>query len=387
MIKGIGRAAVSLGITLLLLALGLALIEGVGALCRGRQLEPSLTLRTLIRLGWADPIPLADDENASQVPDADALPLLDGHYVTSEEQLVALAPDFQRADVLLGNTPFSRLATPSARITRDDPALGLMLKPNLHIETGILKTLLYSPWDPVTYSLPASRRSDLSPAARSFLDTYGFNRHELRTDDAGFRVTLPTSAAPRIILVVGDSVGFGLGVPDADTLPSQLQKRWGAGIRVINACVPGADTTMNLARLRHLIDHPPGQLAGLIYVHCENDYKKGATAADVVTPLADIADGARLPYRVLVSQQYLPRALPDVFRSRLRKVYLTRKPELDRLAAARGFTVIDTTALVEERCRALNSRLGGADFYVDHCHFSALGLEHIAQRVPDPPAP
>jgi hypothetical protein len=55
------------------------------------------------------------------------------------------------------------------------------------------------------------------------------------------------------------------------------------------------------------------------------------------------------------------------------------------LARARGFTVVDTAEVVEAHCEAEGSRFAGAALYVDHCHYSRLGLARIAERVPRAP--
>jgi hypothetical protein len=58
-----------------------------------------------------------------------------------------------------------------------------------------------------------------------------------------------------------------------------------------------------------------------------------------------------------------------------------------RNADVRRFTVIDTTALLQERCRTVGSRLGGTDSDVHHCHLLSSGLEQLAETVEPPHLP
>jgi acyl-CoA thioesterase-1 len=62
----------------------------------------------------------------------------------------------------------------------------------------------------------------------------------------------PSVAQTTTILAFGDSLTAGLGLGDADSFPSQLEKRLraeGRDVRVINAGVSGDTTSMGLARL------------------------------------------------------------------------------------------------------------------------------------------
>lgn len=62
----------------------------------------------------------------------------------------------------------------------------------------------------------------------------------------------PAYAETTTILAFGDSLTAGLGLADAESFPSQLEKRLkaeGRDVRVINAGVSGDTTSMGLARL------------------------------------------------------------------------------------------------------------------------------------------
>jgi acid stress-induced BolA-like protein IbaG/YrbA len=66
-------------------------------------------------------------------------------------------------------------------------------------------------------------------------------RYAYSTDDHGFRKTVPSVDSNEQVLIVGDSVHFGVGVADEFTAASHLQKMVGERYRIINASVGGYD--------------------------------------------------------------------------------------------------------------------------------------------------
>jgi acyl-CoA thioesterase I len=64
--------------------------------------------------------------------------------------------------------------------------------------------------------------------------------------------SLPATAKPPEVLVFGDSLTAGYGLPAADAFPAQLEARLkddGVGVKIVNAGVSGDTTTDGLARL------------------------------------------------------------------------------------------------------------------------------------------
>jgi lysophospholipase L1-like esterase len=108
------------------------------------------------------------------------------------------------------------------------------------------------PGSEFTFDREAAVRHGLSP---DYLDawervTYRVNSLGLRGED----VSLAKSAGTQRILVLGDSVGFGWGIEEQDTLSNQLQQllgqsRSGQHFEVWNAGVPGYATWQELAYL------------------------------------------------------------------------------------------------------------------------------------------
>ncbi|GAB4325314.1 MAG: hypothetical protein Kow0059_21320 [Candidatus Sumerlaeia bacterium] len=76
----------------------------------------------------------------------------------------------------------------------------------------------------------------------------------IRTNSLGLRddPIPPKPSGERRILFLGDSVVFGTRLAQHDTLPEQLERRLGAGVRVINAGVEGYSTFQQYHQLRHI---------------------------------------------------------------------------------------------------------------------------------------
>ncbi|MCS6912902.1 MAG: GDSL-type esterase/lipase family protein [Myxococcales bacterium] len=95
---------------------------------------------------------------------------------------------------------------------------------------------------------------------------------------AGGRVTvgplgLRGRAEPGGVLLLGDSAGFGQGLDDDQTVAAQLERllaEKGHPLPVINAGVPGYNTTLQLAQLRLLLPQLRPRQVVLLYV-VDND--------------------------------------------------------------------------------------------------------------------
>lgn len=380
-------------ITLSILLVGLVVVEGVGSLIHFRKEEPSMTYRALKNLGWIRDGKVAKTKKKKAKKEKEeevapvALPTSDfikQRYITDPAEVEALLPDFSKAGVLLGNSPFEELVTEEARVTHET-ANGLELKPDLSFETGFLRSAIFNPIDPLTYAIHLDHEKDLSPAARAFLERYGFGKHRVNTDSRGDRKTEPVVDAEGVVLIVGDSVAFGVGVPDGATLASCLQRR-DSSVKYVNCGVPGASPVHNRLRLIDRLEAYKGRVKGLIYVHCENDYTdtKGITPEEIVNGLVEALKDSHVEYRVFVAQQYLYRSVPFVFPEREEEKarnYYALKDRLITAAKKNGFETVDGWELVNDYAVEKGSLLSGAALYVDHAHYSSTGLERLASKI------
>ena len=88
----------------------------------------------------------------------------------------------------------------------------------------------------------------LSDNLVNYLNNQTLLNYQYSTNKNGFRTTLPKINAKKKILVIGDSVTFGVGVDDTNTVVSKLQQIFGNSIQFINA---GVGAYNGLQAVRH----------------------------------------------------------------------------------------------------------------------------------------
>lgn len=97
---------------------------------------------------------------------------------------------------------------------------------------------------------------------------------DIRTDSFGCRIGPAAPESAEVVLFIGDSMTFGLGLPDSATIPGLLQARLNQAapdhpVRVVNASVIGYDFRQYLHQLRRLI---PSLKPSLVIIGiCYND--------------------------------------------------------------------------------------------------------------------
>lgn len=303
--KVLRLALANLAIAAVLLAVTLVAVEGIAALRRPSQPRTAVVWNAWCAITGRRPKKAAAESGqsfrANRLNDEQRAALRERALV-DESDVAALLPAFKAGGVVLGSTAFDELATFEARVTRDDPALGLCLKPDLDIRCGFLRSMCFSPLDPATFSIRTADAPKLDPKADAFLRRYAFCPTTFRTDSRGDRVTLPNIERPDIIAVVGDSVAFGVMVGDDQTLASCLQRR-NLSARYMNLGVPGSDAEGNLKRLGACLREFGDRVRGVVYVHCENDLgdlAPGWKPRDIADRLADMLDRSSIGYRVFV---------------------------------------------------------------------------------------
>ena len=168
-------------------------------------------------------------------------------------------------------------------LVQPDPELGYVLRPGVAISGYVLKAN-----DPLNLDPPVLYlRSDtqLSAAAGRFIAAHQRGHFVCTTNGHALRRTLPAVAAERRLLMVGDSVCFGLGVDDEATMASFLQRRIGPQVRVLNAGVGGFDGLQAGKMAARLASE--AAYDRLVYVACENDFgHRAETAPEVLAPFA-----------------------------------------------------------------------------------------------------
>ncbi|RJP58844.1 MAG: SGNH/GDSL hydrolase family protein [Candidatus Auribacter fodinae] len=308
-------------------------------------------------------------------------------YICDENQIKKLFSSFMDNNVSFGNSPYVELIFPSNTLTDVDAKTGRFNKPDMKFNFAFLRSRLFNAFDPVAYWKLCTDKP-LSADVQAFLDQYALRVTTVTTDADGYRLTVPASDANSIILVVGDSVAFGGGIDDEDTISSQMQAKY-PYFKFINAGVPGAQSFDALERLKESLGRFGNRIKGVVYVHCENDFISASayTPAQLVSELSFILDAHSVRYRVLVYQEYIYGTMPDIARNRTDEELLNLKrlkEETLALAAQRGVAVVDFYDIVNMRRTQSGCPLGGFELYIDHCHFSPEGVRMVVDAVPPP---
>ena len=100
------------------------------------------------------------------------------------------------------------------------------------------------------------------------------------------------AAAPRTVLIVGDSLSAGYGIAAASAWPALLAARVeGRGVRIVNASISGETTAGGLARLPKLLaeQHPAIVLVEL----GANDGLRGLPLAEIRSNLRALIESVR----------------------------------------------------------------------------------------------
>lgn len=274
-------------------------------------------------------------------------------------------------------------------LVRPDAERGWVLRAGAGVVGHVLHSAIPMNLDPPVVYLP--REATPSPELHAFLGKETRLRFEYTVDDDGFRRTLPEVRAERRVLVVGDSVAFGVGVGDGDTLVSALQALVGDDVQLVNAGVGEYGPHQILATAEQLAGQ--GSWEALVYVACQNDFDAppGETylneARRTLRRLGPLSE----PYagRVLVVLQtaldYTGRGVIDDGawpRFEFDEEQTTRlREELPALARGLGFAYRDWTDVVEKETERHRSLLHPFALYADHVHLSPLGNRLAAAQI------
>jgi hypothetical protein len=196
---------------------------------------------------------------------------------------------------------------------------------------------------------------------------------DVKTDADGNRVIIPsyaslhvdlTSAPERTVLLLGDSVVFGFGLPDTDTMASQLQRVCATqqlNYEIRNIGVPGYTSWNEYAALADYLKQHQLTDVVLLYISndltFENDYPRIGRGA--FASFSGKEDRLHRFLRVLCTHVYVADLLSDGVK-RLADVKKQEQPSVGRFDAQRLQPAIDYSmqALreIQELCREKNIR-------------------------------
>jgi hypothetical protein len=198
---------------------------------------------------------------------------------------------------------------------------------------------------------------------------------------------VPEVKSDKQILIIGDSVPFGVGVDDEYTVASQLQKMIGAQYGIINAGVGNYNGHQAFEMAKKLSNGK--NFSGLIYVACQNDFMQAeswvADAADVLTKINTLS-GRFNNNIIIIFETYMEYNLRDIFLDsgwsdkRIEKTHSLRM-SLPKITAGFGFEYYDWTDAVSKFMDKEKSIFSRFALYSDHAHLSPLGNRLLANEL------
>lgn len=292
--------------------------------------------------------------------------------------------------------------------------LGARLRSNVSIRAHYLKSKVPHNMSSIKgYMFPAGIMYPMYPPARNMHAPLLFLNNKLNYSDdledyiesestvsclmssneLGFRNTYPKSNGEKEVLVIGDSVAFGLGVDDESTVASHLQKKIGVEYKVINAALSGYGTRENFAMIDEFKER---HFSHLVYIICENDFRP-VSPADMEDPVG---------YTVVHAMNIIERIEKDylkmfdhvtvVHHSHIYGaiMYLSScddeglKPidNINRMAIAKtkgtNISFLSWADIAKIYSTKIKKSIFAIDaLYVDHCHFSSEGNELLASHI------
>lgn len=273
-------------------------------------------------------------------------------------------------------------------LVEPDERVEFKLRPNRDISAYMLKTIAPLNFDPPVVHI--KKDSKLSPDLANYIKKESRLKYSYTTDKNGFRTTVPSVTSDEKILIIGDSVAFGVGVADRYTIASWLQERLGDRFEVINAGVGDYDGRRAFRLAKEL--GGSGRYSSLIYVACQNDFMWSSSysdwaqeARDLLTCLKEIS-GNFNDNVVVFLHTYMEYCLRDIFREKgwqrdwIEKTDLLRE-KLPTICNELGLKYCDWTEIVGDFEKENKSIFSGFALYADHCHLSPLGNRLAAEKI------
>ena len=126
-------------------------------------------------------------------------------------------------------------------LVRPDRGLGFVLRPDVVVNVSMLKSTKSINVDPSVIHIKHDDNLEYSDQLKAYIREESRIDYSYSTDINGFRKTVPNVKSDEQLLIIGDSVPFGIGVDDANTAASYLQRMTGEQYRIIDAGVGNYD--------------------------------------------------------------------------------------------------------------------------------------------------
>jgi lysophospholipase L1-like esterase len=316
-------------------------------------------------------------------------------FILSESELENRLELFAENSIGIANSPYDKLINEKNSTIKRDEKIGLVSKSNTIKYVRLLKSRVFNPWDPLIYN--SFEKEETDKDLQEFVGKYALSVKTQSTDEKGYRTTLPKVNAEKEVIVLGDSVAFGASLSDEETISSQLQAQY-KQVRFVNDSIGQGTARDNFARLASRLEADHDKIAGVIYVHTENDYTENDTPKSIMTPLAALLKKYKIPYQAIVHQVYIYQSMPDLFRGKYHIKFGERsklmgrddkellkffrlKNETLEIARENQINVVDFYEIVDTYRYDKGTPFAGLSLYVDHAHFSREGVEKVVEKI------
>lgn len=270
---------------------------------------------------------------------------------------------------------------------RHDEELEYALKSDVKMGGYMMKSTKALNFDPPVIHFQHGDIHKLSSQLKDYINEQSRMYFEYSTDGKGFRETVPNVTSDRKILIIGDSVPFGVGVDDENTAASHLQKLVGEQFKIVNAAVGGYDGTQAYLVAKKLSDQ--NNFEGLIYVACQNDFMIVkdwvGEAKKVLSKIQSLSNKFNNNVMVILIT-YMEYNLRDIFlikgwkEEKIHQTHLLRN-SMPQITEKLNFEYRDWTDNVHNFMEQEKSIFSRFALYSDHAHLSPLGNRLLANTM------
>ncbi len=268
-------------------------------------------------------------------------------------------------------------------LTRPDSVLTWALKANKKVDNYIIKSKKPYHFNPPTIHIRSNER--LSEELKEYLLNQTRTKYSISTTQDGFRTTLPKINSSRKILLIGDSVAFGVGNDDENTIASFIQKSIGPRATIINAGVGGYNYEQIINKAKLECKRKRHNYSGLIYFMNQNDYLKTEEIKVAFEMLESIQNEFDNNIFVFFST-YMTHEISDLinpnYTNNKEFKFVNKQKELiSKYCNNLGYKYADLSSIVPKHMLNENSIFSRFALFTDLSHFSPRGNKLIADRI------
>ncbi len=283
------------------------------------------------------------------------------------------------------NNP-THLTNETKLMTEPDPLVGTRLRKNVHVAQHMVISNRPGNIDPPIVAYDLSKT--VPPKLKAWLDANTARYYSYTSNAEGDRVTLPVVHADKKVLMLGDSVAFGVGVDDNHTIASFLQSMLGNSQQVINHTTGGHGyQEIYTLAVNSSYAHKGNTL---IYIACQNDFwdeHKGIDETqmrEAFGKLAALKTSGHYAKVIIVLESYQQFSFhhflnkwPEAYITHMRKTF----DDFPAMAQEIGFVGINWDAIIHQYNKGSDSLFAGMSLYVDQVHLSPRGAKLMAEAL------